>query len=97
MSFSEIIERVRLLSAILPMLSTFVGQAEQLFPGGGSGSDKLRVVREWIEAAATSVGATVQTIESIWPMLQAAIATIVNAAHLSGLFRPKNGAGPTPT
>lgn len=87
MNIGDIIERARLLAAILPMLGQFVGQAEQLFPNGGSGADKLRIVREWLEAAATSVGATTDSIASIWPMLSAAIATIVSALHLSGLFK----------
>lgn len=96
MNFNLFIDRIRVLGAILPMLGTFISQAEQLFPGGGFGADKLRVVREWIEAAATSVGAGTKLIEEIWPLLNSAISTAVAAAHLGGLFKKQPPAIPPP-
>lgn len=84
----KIIARFNTILALLPLLSTFVKNAEDVFAGQpGAGAAKLELVRAFLEAAHAEGSDLLVKFEEVWPFFQAAIAALVNAANSLGLFK----------
>ena len=95
-SFASFRAKLEILVALLPLISGFVKQVEDMFPQAGAGAAKLEAVRKMLENAFATVTELGITFDQIWPMLKGAIEAIVAAANSLGLFKKAAPPAPTP-
>lgn len=86
-NFAKAIAKAQILIQILPLISGFVQQVENMFPTGGAGATKLEAVRKLLESVYEEMGDIGVTFTELWPSLSKAVAAIVAAANALGLFK----------
>lgn len=57
----------------------FVKTVEVLFPEGGHGSEKLEIVKGWLEESSRILGIADDTFKSVWPLINSSITILVKA------------------
>lgn len=72
-------EKLKLLAALLPLLTEMVKAVEKALPGKGQGAAKLALVREMLEGVD-------DTLLDAWPLIERLIAALVRAFNAVGLF-----------
>lgn len=83
---NTVLARLALLMQLLPALSKFITEVESMFPQGGAGQAKLEAVRQMLEAAFAGINGLTTTFEEVWPLLHAAIGSLVNVANTLRVF-----------
>lgn len=78
MNFLAIINAVKLVFQLLPLIHDAVNQIELLFPQGGMGQQKLEMVKGVIEKAMSAFGVGEQVFSNVWPMISGLIAQFVS-------------------
>lgn len=74
-----IMETLKIVLNILPMLIQVIKAVEDAIPGQGKGEQKLALVRGVLEAVDSGV-------MGIWPVLEKVIASIVSVFNKTGTF-----------
>lgn len=69
---------------LMPVLITAIRAIEEAIPGQGKGELKLAQVRNVLEAAYSAMNDSVLSFEDIWPVLNAAIVSLVAAFNTAG-------------
>lgn len=73
MNIQTLIAAVKIITLIGSTLVDMIGAAESLFPAGGNGAEKLKIVKSWIQAV---VGSATE-LDSAWPAIESAINILV--------------------
>lgn len=63
----------------MPTIRAVMDTADELIPEGGKGQQKLDYVRNTVTSAWTIAGAAQEFVESVWPLVEKAIAAICAA------------------
>jgi hypothetical protein len=86
---TKFIELFKLLAALLPTIMACVRAVEEALPDSGKGAEKLRAIRELIEAAWNSVQAASIPFAEAWPLIEKAVAAVVGLFNRTGVFAKK--------
>ena len=78
MNFIAILQAIKLVFSLLPLIHDAVNQIELLFPQGGVGAQKLEMVKGVIEKAMAAYGVAGDTFGAIWPMISGLISSFVS-------------------
>lgn len=78
---------LRTLLAIAPLILQLIRAAEEALPAGGNGSQKLELVRTWLEQAFGTLGDTGDVFAQLWPRIKAMIDATVAVANALGWFK----------
>jgi hypothetical protein len=89
MNFIAILQAIKLVFSLLPMIHDAVNQIETLFPQGGIGAQKLDMVKGVIEKALSAYGVAEGTFGAVWPMISGLIAQFVAIKNASAPEAPK--------
>lgn len=73
-------------AAVWPAVDAFVQQVEAAFPAGTAGATKLAQVKAFLEAGWSKIEGVETSIEEAWPVLSAAIGTLVTLYNTIGAF-----------
>lgn len=84
---SNILQVLRLVILLLPLLIDTIKAVEAAIPEPGKGAAKLALVRGVIEAGYTASMSAMASFEEVWPALEKAIASIVATFNAIGQFR----------
>lgn len=74
------LEKLKLVVGLLPLLTQLVKSVEQAIPETGKGQAKLAMVREILEAADATLSAS-------WPLIETLIAALVKGLNATGAFK----------
>lgn len=83
----QLINILRLIVTILPLLIDTIKIVEEAIPGSGKGEAKLTAVRGVVESAYKASTDAVPAFESVWPVLQKSIGAIVDGFNSAGNFK----------
>ena len=79
-----IIETVKLIASLLPLIHQVVLLVEQIFPKAGSGAQKLEAAVGIIQSAMPTIGASAEQISAIGSTLRPVISGVVSALNVAG-------------
>jgi hypothetical protein len=82
-----VIELVKLVLSLLPLLVSAIKAVEEAIPGQGYGEQKLAMIRSIIEAAFEKGGGMLDSFGQAWPVLESTIGAIVRAFNATGVFK----------
>lgn len=80
---------IKIVLQLLPLIIEAVKAIEAAFPQGGNGAVKLDALRSMIEAGYKAGSDVVVSFDSLWPVLQSTISSVVSIANSTGLFKSK--------
>lgn len=75
-------ETLKMIVQLLPILIQLVKTAEQALPETGQGAAKLEMIKQILIAFD-------EGIPAIWPLVSQAIAAIVSAMNIAGVFKTR--------
>lgn len=82
----KLIEIVRILFTLLPLIADGVRAIESLLPEGGQGKAKVALVRQMLEAAFATIKGLAVTFEEAWPALETTVNGVVGLFNATGRF-----------
>lgn len=74
-----VLETIRMVITLLPMLIQAIKAVEEALPGAGKGAAKLAIIRGVIESADSAM-------TNLWPVLENVVAVIVATFNKTGVF-----------
>lgn len=77
MNIMLVINAIKLVFQLLPVIHQAVDQIEELFPQGGMGAKKLEMVKGIIEKTMSAFGVGENIFNNIWPVISGLIAQFV--------------------
>lgn len=83
----QLIQTLRLILTLLPLIIEVVKAIEVALPDGGKGEAKLALVRQAIEAGYGVATDTVGAFETVWPALERTVSAVVTLFNTAGAFR----------
>lgn len=79
-----LLETIKLLASLLPLIHQVVLLVEQIFPKAGSGAQKLEVAVGIIQSAMPTIGASAEQISAIGTTLRPVVSGVVSALNVAG-------------
>lgn len=76
-----------LINQLLPLIHQAVTTVEALFPQGGQGAQKLKMVDDVVQAAARATGVAESQLPALSTVLGPVVAGVVSLANASGIFK----------
>jgi hypothetical protein len=86
MNIQAIIQVASAVGSLLPVAGTFVQAVESAMPAGTPGAAKLETVRVGMASVYNASGEVAVAFETVWPHLQAVIASLVAIYNSMGIF-----------
>lgn len=83
----QLVQTLRLILTLLPLIIEAVRAIEAALPDGGKGEAKLALVRQSIEAGYAVATDTAAAFETMWPALEKTVAAVVALFNSVGAFR----------
>lgn len=72
---------------LLPAIINTVKTIEEAFPAGGSGKQKLELVRATLQATYDNVEDKVGQFDTLWKIIAPVVGSVVTFANSVGLFK----------
>jgi len=89
------VKLMQLLAAVLPLAHSAIAVVEQMFPSAGQGAKKLDAVVSLVESSLSTLGASVDQISALAPLLKGIISTFVGIMNVTGIFKKAGAPAPT--
>lgn len=78
---------MQLLGALIPIISQTIKAVEEAIPAPGQGPAKLQLMKGMLEGAYGQMNNATIAFESIWPMIQGMVASLVAIYNTIGVFK----------
>jgi hypothetical protein len=78
---------IKLLISLGPDIMKFIKAIEEMMPDSGKGSEKLAVLRGYLEAVWEGFGTGLPAFEEFWPKLNAVVTAVVATFNSIGWFK----------
>ena len=78
---------VKTIITLIPLLIQAITAIEQAFPQSGQGASKLEAVKATLQGAADVSADMAGQFETIWPVIQKVIGSVVSLANAAGAFK----------
>ncbi|CAI10239.1 hypothetical protein ebA7264 [Aromatoleum aromaticum EbN1] len=83
----QVLHTLKLILSLLPLILEAVRAIEAALPEGGQGAAKLALLRQTIEAAASTVTGGIGAFEQLWPAIERTVAAVVTLYNSTGAFK----------
>ena len=84
---NQVIEVVKAVVSLLPLIINAVKSIEEALPQEGVGAQKLTVIKAMLENAFKVVQNVSVTFDQVWPVVQNVITTVVGIFNSIGVFK----------
>lgn len=78
---------LRVVVALIPLVTDLVRQIEAAIPQSGQGAAKLEMVRQMLQSTYDKANDATVAFEQIWPTVQSLVASLVTIYNNLGLFK----------
>lgn len=86
-NLQAVIQIIQAVASLLPVILQAVSAVEAALPQKGVGTQKLEMVKGWIQQAISAQQTATVAFDALWPAIQSTITTIVAVKNAAGEFR----------
>ena len=87
----KFLEMMKLVLSLFPLLVEMIRTVERSIPQPGSGTQKLALVRELVQAVYDAAVDMSARFDDLWPVLESVIGALVRIFNLLGIFKKGDG------